>query len=263
MDKKRSDYYIKSIRRAIQALNSFTSEEREWGVTELGKKLNLHKSTIHRILITLEDEGFVTKNKVTQKYRLGMKLFELGHIIRYQIEIRTYALPIMEKLSQKTEESVTLSIISGKKRVVIEKVESIHDIRQVIQLGKPIPIYCGASSKLLLAFLPDEEINKIIKKKKLVSLGPNTITNPVKLKKHLEEIRRKGYAISYEERILGSASVAAPIWDYKGEIIASLAIVGPINRFDKKKIPSFLSLVTEAANKLSNLGGGRIPSSKL
>lgn len=255
MNKKRSDYYIESIKRAIQILNSFTIKEKELGVTELSRRLNLHKSTIHRILITLEDEGFIVKNQITQKYYLGIKLFELGHIVQNQMEIRTYALPIMKELAQETEESIDLNIISDDKRVSIEKIESPHDIRRIIQLGKSLPLYCGSSGKALLAFLPDEEIDRFIKKEKLVKLGPNTITDPKKLKEHLKEIKGKGYAISFEERVLGSASIAAPILDYSGKVIASLSVSGPISRFNEKKIPPFISLVKEAADRISSLLG--------
>ena len=251
MSKNRSDYYIQSIKRAVQILNSFTLKEKELSITELSKRLNLHKSTIHRILVTLEDESLVIKNQSTQKYRLGIKLFELGNLVQDQMEIRAYALPIMKELAQKTEESVDLNILSDGERVSIEKIESPHDVRRIIQLGKSLPLYCGGSGKALLAFLPDEEIDKIIQKEKFIPFGPNTITNPSKLKRHLKEIRKNGHAISFEERVLGSASVAAPILDYKGKVVASLSVSGPTSRFTKKKVPMFISLVKEAAQKIS------------
>jgi len=255
MNKKRSDYYIESIKRAIQILNSFTIKEKELGVTELSKRLNLHKSTIHRILITLEDEGFIVKNQVSQKYHLGMKLFELGHIVQNQMEVRSAALPIMKELAKKTEESIDLNIFSDDRRVSIEKIESPHDVRRTIQLGKSLPLYCGGSGKALLAFLPDEDINRFVKKEKLLKLGPTTITDPKKLKKHLKEIKRKGYAISFEERVLGSASIAAPILNCSGEVVASLSVSGPVSRFTKKKISIFISLVKEATDKISAMMG--------
>ena len=102
-----------------------------------------------------------------------------------------------------------------------------------------------------LAFLPNHEIEKIIQKEQLIPLGPNTITNPVRLKGHLAEIREKGYAISFEERVLGSTSIAAPILDYKSNAIDSISISGPITRFSKNKIPEFISLVKEAAEEIS------------
>jgi DNA-binding IclR family transcriptional regulator len=257
MNKKRSDYYIESIKRAIQVLNSFTLNEKELGVTELSKRLNLHKSTIHRILITLEDEGFIVKNQITQKYYLGMKLFKLGNILQNQMEIRSLALPIMKELAQKTEESIDLNIVSDGKRVSIEKVESSQDIRHIIQLGKSLPLYCGGSGKALLAFLPEEEIDRFIKETKLEKLGPNTITDPEKLKGHLIKIKKNGYAISFEERLLGSISIAAPIKDYSGKLVASLSVSGPISRFNKKKISLYISLVKEATCRISLLLGYR------
>lgn len=260
MSKKRSDYYIQSIKRAIQILNSFTSKEKELSITELSKRLNLHKSTIHRILVTLEDESLVIKNQITQKYHLGIKLFELGHLVQDQMEIRTYALPVMKELAQKTEESIDLNIVSDGKRVSIEKIESPHDIRRIIQLGKSLPLYCGGSGKALLAFLPDEEIDKIIQQENLLPLGPNTITDPAKLREHLKEIRKNRYAISIEERSLGSASIAAPIWDYTRKVVASLSISGPTTRFTKQKIPTLISLVKEAAKEISKSLGYQIRS---
>jgi len=251
MNKNRSDYYIQSIKRAIQILNSFTPQEKELSITELSKKLNLHKSTIHRIFVTLEDESLVVKNQITQKYRLGIKLFELGHLVQDQMEIRAYALPIMKEFAQKTEESVDLNILSDGKRVSIEKIESPHDVRRIIQLGKSLPLHCGGSGKALLAFLPDEEVDKIIQKEKLIPFGPNTITDLTKLKEHLKEIRKNEYAISFEERILGSASIAAPIFNYKGKVVASLSVSGPTTRFTKEKIPKLISLAKEAAQKIS------------
>src|SRR5690554_4483743 len=121
--KDKSNYYIKSIKRAIRVLDSFSLEENKLGVTELSKKLKLHKSTVHRILVTLESEGVVVRKQSNQKYSLGMSLFRWGSIAQMQIDIRKYALPEMENLAKKTGECVYLNIISGKKRISIEKVE--------------------------------------------------------------------------------------------------------------------------------------------
>jgi len=249
--KKRSDYYIHSINRAVLILNSLTSGEKEMGITELSKKLNLHKSTVHRILVTLEDEGLVAKDNISQKYRLGMKLFELGNIVKEQIEIKNYAFPIMQELAKKTEESIDLNILLDDKRISFEKIESPQEVRAIIKLGKSLPLYCGGSGKAILAFLPGSEIQRIIQKEKLIAFGPNTITNPVKLKEHLQEIRNRGYALSFEERIPGSSSIAAPIFDYQGNVIASISISGPITRFTKEKISFYISLIKKSAEDIS------------
>ncbi|KUK55227.1 MAG: Transcriptional regulator, IclR family protein [Atribacteria bacterium 34_128] len=113
-NKKQSDYYIESIKRAIKLLNSFTLQEKELGSTELSKRLNLHKSTVHRILVTLASEGIVVKNQDSQKYRQEIKCFQLGSIVQQQLEIREFSLPIMKELVQKTQESIYLNVISGR-----------------------------------------------------------------------------------------------------------------------------------------------------
>lgn len=253
--KKRSDYYIHSINRAVKILNSLAYKKEEIGITDLSKQLNLHKSTVHRILVTLEDEGFVLKNNISQKYQLGMKLLELGNIAKEQIEIKNQALPIMQELAQNTEESIDLNILIDDKRVSIEKIESPHDVRRIIQLGKSLPLYCGGSGKAILAFQSDLEIERIIQKETLISRGPNTITDPTKLKVHLKEVRKKGYALSFEERSLGSASIAAPIFNYQGKAIASLSISGPITRFTRQKISLYVSLIQKAAYEISRAIG--------
>lgn len=252
---KRSDYYINSIKRSIQILSSFTFKKKEFTITELSKKLNINKSAIYRILLTLEDENIVIKNKNSNKYRLGIKLLELGNIVKEQFEIKSYALPIMEDLAKKTEETIDLNILLDDQRVSIEKIDSPHDVRRIIQLGKSLPLYCGGSGKAILAFLPTTEIERIIQNTDLTALGPNTITDRKILKKNLDEIRKKGYAISFEERVLDSTSIAAPILEYKGFAMGSISISGPISRFTKKKISTYISLIKEAAHNISKYLG--------
>lgn len=250
--KKRSDYYNQSIKRCALILNALGSQNKELGISELSRLLDLHKSTVHRMLVTLEDENFVAYNKTLQKFRLGIKLLELGSMAKEQIDIKNVAWPIMQEIAQKTEESIDLNILIDDRRVSIEKIESPHDLRRTIQLGKSLPLYCGGSGKAILAFLPNSEIERILQKSDLVPLGPNTIINPEVLNEHLKEIREKGYAMSFEERTLGSASIAAPILNEQNYAIASLSISGPSLRFTEEKISLFASLVKKAASDISN-----------
>lgn len=255
MGKKRSEYYVQSIKKAIKILNCFSLNNKELSITEIAKMLKLHKSTIYRMMVSLEDENFVTSNLETKKYRLGIKLLELGNIVQKQIEIRKYSLPIMREIANKTKESVDLNILSGWKKISIERIDSSYPIREVIQLGKGLPIYCAASGKVIMAFLSDEMIDNIIQSQKLVPLTPKTIIDPLKLKEDLKEIQRNKYAISFEEGVLGTAAVAAPIFDYSGKVIASLSISGPVDRFTKDKISLYIPLVKEATEKISFLIG--------
>jgi len=257
MKKDPSEYYIESIRRAFQILNCFTFNEKELGVSELSKKIELPKSTIHRILVSLAAEGILVQNKDNKKYSLGIVLFQLGSLVQQHLEIRKCALPVMEELAQKTKESIYLNVILGRKRISIEKVESPHEVRRVIRLGESLPLYTGGSGKVLLAHLPEEEIEKFLKEEKLIAFTPNTITDPKKLLKNLREIRENGYAIAVGERVIGATTIGAPIFDYTNKVVASLTISGPTGRFTKKKIPIFISLVKEAAERISILLGNQ------
>lgn len=249
-NQKKSLYCIKSIKKAMDLLNCF-KQYKELSVIELSKKLNLNKSTVYRILVTLESGDFIRKNEITKKYGLGIKNLELGNIMKKQIEIRSYAFPIMENLARKTQESIDLNIIVNNKRVSIEEIESPHDIRKVIKLGESLPLCVGASGTAILAFLPDNEINKIIERENISGSGQIKIADTKKLMEHLKEIRREGFAISVQERVIGAGAVAAPIFNSHGNVIASLSISGPVTRFSKKKLKFYISLVKESASKIS------------
>lgn len=250
--KKRSDYYIKSIKRAIQVLNCFSSKQKKWTISKISKKLGFHKSSVHRILITLEDEGFITKNKVNQQYYLGIKLFELGYIAKGRIEIRNQALPFMKELSEITKETVALYItISTKERICIEKVESSYFVRRYVQTGETSPLYCGAAGKLLIAFLPKNKREKALSTASFKAFTPNTIINRTELEKQLYKIQQDGYATSFEERVPDSASIAVPIKDSFSEVVAALAVLGPISRFNSEKIYQSIPIVKEIAQKIS------------
>src|SRR4030042_4634249 len=251
MKKNRTSYYIKSIKKALIILNSFNYDKYEMDLEELSIIANLPKSTVRRILITLEDENIIVKNKNNNKYRLGINLFHLGQIVKSKIEVKFIALPTMRELANETNETVELFFLSGDKRVSLEKIEGTLDIREVTTLVKTLPLYAGAYGKAILAFLSQERINKIITKEKLIPLGPNTITNAEKLRNNLLEIKREGYAISFEEIVPGWCSIAAPLFNEDKEIVASIGISGASIRFSKNKRINIISLVKEAANKIS------------
>jgi len=246
----------------MQLLNAFSLNKKELGVTELSKKLKLPKSTVLRILVTLASESFLVKNPENQKYSLGIELFKLGSIVQQNFNMREYALPIMKDLADKTGESVYLNIISGRKRVCIEKIESSNDIRRVIKLGESLPLYTGGSGKVLLANLPEEDIKKFFEEEKLIPFTPNTITDPEKLLQNLAEIRKQGYAIAVGERVLGATTIGAPICDNLNRVVASLTVSGPTERLTEQKIPKYASLLKEAAMKISVLLGYQLMKSK-
>jgi len=253
MDKKEPNYTIRSIRRAINILTSLDKEKGGLTLAELTKTINLSKSTTFRILSNLEDERFVSKEQHTNKYYLGQKIFELSHSITQDSDIRKIALPFMRELNYITKESISLDIRYNEYRVAIEKVDSTLMVKSVVELGKSIPLFAGAAGKVILAYLPKEEMIEIINRTNFTKFAANTIIDSIQLLKELKKIKKEGYATSFEELIPDSASIAVVILNKNEKVVVSLCISGPISRFDnKEKIIFYASLLKEFSKKISS-----------
>ncbi|GAB4116521.1 MAG: IclR family transcriptional regulator [Candidatus Caldatribacteriota bacterium] len=227
---------VNSIDRTLQILQLFSLQKPEWGVSEISRALNLYKSYVHNILFTLLKRGFVTKNPANDKYRLSIKFFELGSIVLENIDLRKIAHPYMEQLSQEFNETVHLGILSEGEVVSIEQEKSNQTLQPQIYIGKRAPLHCTGVGKALLAFLPAEEIDRIIQEKGLKKYTDNTITNTLDLKKELEKIRQFGYALDNMEHEPGVRCIAAPIRDHRGNIVASMSLSGPAFRIGEDQI---------------------------
>ncbi len=263
MKNSNSSYLIQSLLTSIDVLDCFSKEEKNLGISEISRKLGLNKSRVHRILLTLEGRGIVVRNPDTMKYRLGLKLFQLGHLVEEQLEIRHCAHPFMEKLALETEETINLNIIYNGKRMSVKKIESRHEIRQAVELGKSIPIHSGAPGKVLMAYLPVDSLRQLLEENELTTMGPNTITDGDDLLIELSRIRDQGYSISFEETYLGAVSIAAPVRDFSGSVIAALSVTGPVSRFSDQNISRFIPLVIGSANSISGALGYRLEKEEI
>jgi DNA-binding IclR family transcriptional regulator len=242
---------IKSVKRAVNILDSFNRQAPELAVTELSKQLGLSKSTISRLLSTLREEGFVSKVFSNQKYRLGPKVLELADIFLSSTEWTDVARPHLKILRDKTDETVYVFVIDGDQRVCLEKFESSHELRPILNIGSRYPLHAGSAGKLLLAWLSQERRDEIFSKTGLPRLTRNTITNCRALEKELKKIRQTGYAIAHGERIPHVSSVAAPIRDFKGDVIAALCLHVVTNRFTPERERELARLSIEAADNIS------------
>ncbi|MCG8402275.1 MAG: IclR family transcriptional regulator [Firmicutes bacterium] len=244
---------VKSVTKALKILKLFSIENPELGITTISKKLNVSKSTAHRLVTSLQNEGFLLQDKATQQYRLGFIMLQLSEIVLNKMDIREIALPYLQKLRNETEETVSLSIIHNNSRVCIEKAESFNDLRRFIKVGSFLPLYAGASGKMLLAHQDEDAIIKILKEIK--PLTDKTIVNSEKLITDLKRIKEQGYCISNGERIKGATGISAPVWNYKGQVIANISISGPSFRFTKQNIDKFLKSLLKTTQEVSELLG--------
>jgi IclR family transcriptional regulator, KDG regulon repressor len=251
---ERDDYLVASVKNGMRILRLFSIDTPELGVTEISHRIGLNKSTVHRLIKTLEKAGFIEKNPKTRKYQLGLSLLNLSGIISIHTETYLEALPILESLVNNLGEAAHISVLEGANTVYLHKVQCKHPVRLLSHVGKNNPCSCTSSGKVILAFQSEEVIESVIRQG-LPHCGPNSITDPIQFRKNLKEIRQKGYAICIDELHEGVISIAAPIRDYSGEVVAAVSVVGPKQRIRPSDIPRFVEQICRAGQEISNMLG--------
>lgn len=238
---------VRAVDRALDILLVFT-EEKELGLSEIAKRISLHKSTVHRLIGSLESKGFVMRNPETEKYKLGYRILELSSNLTQSDDISILLLPEMEKLRDLVGETISLYVRDGTERIRIQAVQSNQPIRRVAPIGARMPLTVGASSKLLVAFEDEDTRNQILRN----TSWPEKVEREQFLAQ-LERIRKQGYATSVEERELGAAAVSAPIFNRKGKVIAALSISGPSNRLTQEKMQEIAAPLVDAATRMAKM----------
>lgn len=242
---------VQSVDRALQILTAYETEGHELSILQLSQKVHLPKSTVHRLLATLANRGFIEQNSATGNYRLGLKLHALGSRVVLTRNLTTEAGPIVRQLVERFGETVSISVLDGIETVIVEKMESEQAMRVTSQIGKRNPIHCSGSGKMLLALQSPEEIERILALAPLDRYTDKTITDPGQLKANLAEIRRNGYAVDDEEIQLDQVCISAPIRDYRGAAFAAVTISGPATRIRSKGVEVVAATIQKAANEIS------------
>lgn len=243
---------IQSIERAADVLELFLTPSKDLSVKEISEQLNLSKSTVHGIIKTLEHRGYLDQNPDDLKYRLGMKLFELGNKVGANLEIDKIARPIISSLVEDLQETVHLVVRNGDEVIYVEKVEGPFALRIYSQVGKRAPIHCTGVGKAILAFLGENEIERILSSTNLQSFTHRTLTNVDEIKDHLKMVREQRYSIDDEEIELGLKCVAAPIFDHEGNVIASISCAAPTMRMDEEKMERVVKGIKNASLEISH-----------
>ena len=256
---KNEQYIVKSVLNALDLLDAFICKEEEFGVGELSRKLDIPKNKVFRLLTTLSEKGYIEQNEVTEKYRLGLKAFELGQSYKRRLAILKIAHPILTDLSSSFDESVYMAILDKQTVVYIDMVETTKPLRIIPHLGWRTPAYCTAIGKIQLAYKDVDEIVNLLERAELKPFTKKTITDKKKLLKHLQEIAYKGFALDNEEFEEGVKCVAVPVRDYHNTVVAGVCVSGPAIRMSdrriKNKILDRLMMVSrEISQKLGYLG---------
>lgn len=251
--KEKSEYIIQAVDHALDLLEQFHDDVDELGVTELSKRLKLHKNNVFRLLATLESRAYIEQNKVTENYRLGLKTLELGQTFIKQMGLLRQSRPVLEALVKECNETTYVAILKEFHIVYLDAVETDLTVRVVPRVGSRLPAYCTAAGKIQLAYMTDEELDNYIPGKELKRYTANTITDKNELKKHLAKVAEQGYAVDNEELDSGVRCVSAPIRDYTRRIIGAVSISGPSMRFSDERIDNdLIPLVKRAAEEISS-----------
>ncbi|MDK2823123.1 MAG: IclR family transcriptional regulator, regulon repressor [Clostridia bacterium] len=249
---KNNKVIVQSVDRALSILQVFSNHE-ELGVTEISKLIGLNKSTTYGLLNTLFEKGYVDK-RPNGKYCLGLKLLELGQHVQNRLDVRTVARPFLEELCEKYDETIHLVIFNRGEAYYVDKVESARSIVNITQVGKRVALHASSVGKAILAYMPEEQQEAELTKP-LKQYTPNTITDPEKLREHIELVKEKGYALDMEEIELGVRCIGAPIRNYTGEVIGAFSCSAPSTRVSSEKLTEIIEAVKATALTISrNLG---------
>jgi len=252
---------IRAVERAAAILKSFSPATPALGVTELARRLGLHKSTVHRLLATLEREGFVVQDADGGRYRLGLQLFELGSLVVNSMELQKIARVHLEEVHRACGETVHLAILDEGEVVYIDKIESTRQLRMHSLIGRRSPAHCTGLGKVLLAWMPAGPLEQIIRRG-LRTYTSRTITSPDTLRNHLALVRQRGYAIDHGEHEELIRCAAAPVFDHTGQVVAAVSVASVGVDVASARFKEYIGLVGACARSISQaLGHGRAAAS--
>jgi len=237
--------------RAMAALEVLGARPQERSLVELCNALKLHKSTVHRLMMVLEQHRLVDKNPDTGRYRLGLKLFEFGSKAIGALDLKRHAKPHLNRLLQEINETVHFCILDDGQVFYVEKVEPERSVRMACTVGSRAPAYCTAVGKAMLAELTDAEVNSIIRHWGLKPITKNTISTAAELKAELRAVRTRGFAVDDEEKEEGLRCVGAAVRGHSGKLIAAISVSGPAFRVTKERVQEIGQTVMRVANDLS------------
>ena len=251
-NKHKPNYPVKSLEKALIILRLMIEERQPLSLTEIGKKLNFGKGTVHRILATLRSHQFVRQDPKTLKYGLGFMAAEMSTAIKAEDYIVVIIKPHLKKLSESCPEAISASILEFNEIRYIARFESSESLRVSIGAGTKFPAHCTATGKVLLSALSNEQLEKMYDdRENIQKLTKNSIDSFRRLLKELKRVRKENLAMAAEEALVGVNCVARPIRDSKNAILTAISISGPVSRMTKQKMLEFADLLQDTSDEIS------------
>jgi IclR family transcriptional regulator, KDG regulon repressor len=245
-------YIIEILDVALNVLDKMASSQEEYhSPSILARQFNLNRSRMFRIFKTLESRKYVIFDPKTGMYRLGMKFLEISQNIRDRLSLRSEAEDVLKALAAGTGDTSYLIIASGNSAIVVDRYSGDNMLQLAAPIGSSLPMHTGAAPKILLAFMPEEQRERMISEMELPSFTPNTISDKEILRKTLAEIRKQGYAVDEQDFEIGAYAFGAPIFDHEGNVVAGMSITTPTARCSPKRRKELIGMVLAAAETLS------------
>lgn len=242
--------YINSITRALDILRLFDSQNWELGIQEISNRLAMNKTTVFRVVKTLEINGFLIQNPINSKYYPGFAILEMAHDMFQNFSEKSLIYPFMQQLQSEFNEDIVLSVLNGTNAICIERLESNNGLRLSSHVGRILPLYAGATGKVFLPYLPPEILESVLSCEKETFTMYTKIDRP-SLEKDIESIRKNGYIISISEMDLGVSAIAVPIFDGKGKAAYSLGVCGSTERLESKDRDQIIKRLLEISSIIS------------
>jgi DNA-binding IclR family transcriptional regulator len=243
-------YKVQALDRAFAVLDLLGESETPLGLAQVASSLQLHKSTAHRFLMVLERHRMVERT-TNGKFRLGLRLFDFGNRAIEQYDLRDRAQPHLRRLVAETEETAHLCIMEAARVIYIDKIEPARSVRMITRVGASNPMHCTSVGKAILAFLPEDRANEVVRRTKFERFTHRTIPNAEALRAEMEKTRRRGYAVDDEEFEEGLRCIAVPLLDAQRLPVAAVSISGPSFRVTAQKLPAIANHLLQCVRGIS------------
>jgi DNA-binding IclR family transcriptional regulator len=246
---------VQSVDRAVSVME-LLARTGSSGVTEVAREIGIHKSTAYRLLTTLRDRGLVEQDEATEKYRLGFGLVLLASAVTADLDVLRCARPVCERLSEQTQETVTVAVLEDDDAVVIHQTVSKSSALSVDWTGRHTPIHATAAGQVFLSHMPEDQRRRILRRP-LERFTENTVLARASLEERAQETRERGYGYTVEELEIGLNAVGAPVRSSDGAVVATVSVSGPVFRLPAEDMPEVAELVKGAASEISRCLGFR------
>jgi IclR family transcriptional regulator, KDG regulon repressor len=243
-------YQAPAVGKAFQILQLISKEDHGLGLSHLANALEMSKGTVHGVVSALEELGAILRDPRTRKFTLGLTLFELGNRAYSQIDLKDLARPILEELMEKTGETTYIGVLNGRRITILDVLESRHDLKITSPKGSSIPLFAGATGKVILASMEEEQYREIIMEKEIPRFTENSITDPQRYIEEIQQARQMGYATDYEEYLSGVWAVASSIRDWK-QVPSAIWVVGFKTGQNEEGMEMLIRSTKQAAEEIS------------